>query len=394
MNNSYSLNIYGSTGQIGSKSLKILTNFFPKIKINLLVANKNYKKLIKQANLYSPKAVCLLDKKKIKYLKKYILFKKIEIVEPIELLNFIKSVKSDISLLAISGYNALNFLPSIFLSTKIVGIVNKECIVSGGHLFNQLIKKNNVKIFPLDSEHYSLFQYFNNLKKSNINNIKNIFLTASGGPFYNKELNTIKNASFHEVLKHPKWKMGYKNSIDSATMSNKCLEIIEAHYLFNFSFEKLKIIIHPEALVHSIVEFQNYTSVMNYFYHDMAIPIFNFFSYSTNNKLFPSINYKYSLNLNNSFFFYSPKKKQYPILRIFNKIEKSDPKNLIKFNCANEFAVNLFANKLIKFGDIHRIIEDSMSIDINMNVNNIKSVLNFQIEYINKLTFKLTKKYT
>ena len=138
MININNVNIYGSTGQIGSKSLSIIKKFFPFLKINLLVANKNYIKLIKQANIFKPKFVCINDRSKISYLKKNIKNKNTEIIESNDLSKFKKLLKSDISILAISGYKSLKFLPSIFNSSKILGIVNKECIVSAGHLFKDL----------------------------------------------------------------------------------------------------------------------------------------------------------------------------------------------------------------------------------------------------------------
>ena len=387
MNKIQKVNIYGSTGQIGSKSLSIIRRFFPSLKINLLVANRNYKKLIKQANIFNPKFICINDKSKISNLKKNLINKSIEIVENENLSTFLKSTKSDMSILAISGFQCLNFLSSIFINTKILGIVNKECIVSAGHLFNKLNSKNKTIIFPLDSEHYSL----NNLINNQYNKINKIYLTASGGPFYNKSSNEIKNISFKEAIKHPKWKMGYKNSIDSATLANKCLEIIEAHYLFKLPYDKLNIIIHPESLIHSIIEFKNYTSSLNYFYHDMFIPLFNFFAYSSRIEEFPFHNKKYDFNYVKSLNFFKPNMKKYPILKIFNQIDKSKPINLIKFNCANEFAVNLFAQKKINFGNIHKIILKSLSLELETNTNNINNIIEFQKQYYEKLQYNFGK---
>ena len=381
------INIYGSTGQIGTKSLSIIKNFFPLLKINILVANQNYKKLSEQANIFNPKYVCINDTSKISLLRKKITNKKIEIIEAKVLSKLIKSVKSDISVLAISGYQALNLFPSILSSTKILGLVNKECVVSAGHLFNQLNKKNKTIIYPLDSEHYSL----QNLLTNKYNKIKKIYLTASGGPFYNKNFNDIKNISFQRAKKHPKWKMGYKNSIDSATLANKCLEIIEAHYLFNISYHKLNIIIHPESLIHSVIEFENYTSLLNYFYHDMFIPLYNFFAYSNKTDKFPFLNKKYGFEYSQSLNFYKPDFQKYPILKIFNQIDKSKPINIIKFNCANEFAVNLFAQKKISFGEIHKIILDSLTLDIKTNIKDVNNIIEFQKKYYEKLQFNFEK---
>ena len=337
--------------------------------------------------MFNPKFVCINDKSKISHLKKNIKNKNIEIIEPEYFSKFIKLSKSDMSILAISGYQSLNFLASIFVSTKILGIVNKECVVSAGHLFNNLNLNNKTIIYPLDSEHYSL----NNLMTNQYSKIKKIYLTASGGPFYNKNFNEIKNISFQKARNHPKWKMGYKNSIDSATLANKCLEIIEAHYLFKLPFDKLDIIIHPESLIHSIIEFKNYTSSLNYFYHDMFIPLYNFFAYSSEIEKFPFFNNKYKFSYVNSLNFFKPDMKKYPILKIFSQIDKSKPINLIKFNCANEFAVNLFAQKKINFGNIHKIILDSLSLDLETNTNDINNIIEFQKMYYEKLQFKFQK---
>ena len=384
MNKVKYFNLYGSTGQIGSKSLQIIDRYFPSIKINLLVANTNYKKLLKQAIAYKPKFISINDGSKIKHLKKNINNKETKIIDSSELFHLIKSSKSDISILAISGYKSLEYLTSIFHNTNTLGIVNKECIVSAGHLFHKINKKNKTKIFPLDSEHYSLKSLFN---LRNYDELKKIYITASGGPFFKKKFNEIKNISFKQAKNHPKWKMGYKNSIDSATLVNKCLELTEAHYLFNLPFDKLRMLIHPEALVHSIIEFNNYTSVMNYFYHDMYIPLFNFFKESINEKNYPILNSNYDFKKNSSLNFYKPNLKQFPILNIFNEIEKS-PINLIKFNCANEFAVNLFAEKKINFGNIHNIIANSLSLDLNSQVNNVKNIIDFQNNFIEILKSK------
>ena len=275
------INIFGSTGQIGRKSLKLLKKYFPSISINLLVANNNYKLLISQTLLYKPKIIYIRNKKFLNFIKKNFKNKiKVKIFDHEDLISYLNQSKSDLSILAISGNEALPYLQSIFNNTKNLGLVNKESIISCGHLFKK-INKNNTNIFPLDSEHYSIFNLLDNFKKFEFSKVK---ITASGGPFLFKSIKEIKNAKLRDVVNHPKWKMGFKNSIDSATLVNKCLEVIEAHYLFNISFDKIDILIHPEALVHSIVEMQNNTSFLNYFHNDMAIPIYNFLNIALNKK--------------------------------------------------------------------------------------------------------------
>ena len=244
------INIFGSTGNIGTKTLLIIKNNFPFIKINLLLANKNYKKLLIQIKYFKPKYVCLNDNTKLSLLKKELLNCKTKILSSSDINDYLYKSKTELTILAISGYNSLNYLEAIFFNTNNLGLVSKECIVSAGHLLKKLSKKNKTKIFPLDSEHYSLNYLFTTKSLQ----YKKIYLTASGGPFLNYNLKNLENVTFKKTIKHPKWKMGYKNSIDSATLANKCLELVEAHYLFDIPYNKLRIIIHPEAVIHSIVK--------------------------------------------------------------------------------------------------------------------------------------------
>ena len=383
------LNIFGSTGSIGTKSLKIIKNYFPKIKINLIVANNNYKKLLEQAKIYKPKYICLVNQDKYKILKKSINNKNIKIITKDDLSSYLKDTKSDLTILSISGYSSLNYIQSIIINTKHLGIVNKECIIAGGSLVKKLCLLNKTKIYALDSEHYSLQNFFDkgvNIKKDHI---KKIYLTASGGPFLNKNYRYIKSASFSEAIKHPKWKMGVKNSIDSASLVNKCLEVIEAHYLFDIEYEKLEIIIHPESLIHSILEFDDYTFNLNYFYNDMTIPIFNFFKINYPLIFSKYLHNKFKIKNDFSLNFFKPNHLNFPILKTFNKINKNLHENIINFNVGNEFAVKLFSESKINFGDINKIINISLAIDINIKLNTINDIILYQNELIYNLKRKI-----
>ena len=367
------INIFGSTGIIGSKTLDIIKNYFPSIKINLLCSNTNVRKLISQVNIYSPKYVYLNDATKINYLKKNIK-KNINILNYNELKSYLINSKSDYTLLAISGYKSLNYLDPILINTQSLGLVSKEAVVSAGHLFKDFSKKFKNKIYPLDSEHFSIFKNIN----KNFFEISKVKLTASGGPFLGKNYHSLKNISFSAASNHPKWKMGYKNSIDSATLVNKCLELIEAHYLFKIPFSKLDILIHPQALVHSVIEFNNYTAELNYFYHNMDIPLINFLNlYNKESSFLNFTHKKYDFNKNLILKFNTPNSKLFPILSIFNKIDKKNPREFIKFNLANEFAVNLFKNNKIKYTEILKIIIKITSINMEYKLNNIKDIINY-----------------
>jgi len=213
--------------------------------------------------------------------------------------------------------------------------------------------------------------------------INKVTLTASGGPFFKRNFKSLKNIKFNQAIKHPKWKMGYKNSIDSATLVNKCLELTEAHYLFDIPFNKMKILIHPEAQVHSIVEFDNYVTQLNAFKNDMSIPILNFLFLAKHK--YNKQNNNYFIKDFNNLNFEKVKDEIFPIYKFFNQIDKNRPENLIKFNIGNEFAVNLYKNGIIKYTDIYKIIKKVTYLNLYSSVNTIKDIINYHEEVESKL---------
>ena len=373
------INIYGSTGIIGKKTLSLIDKNFQNLNVNLLCAKSNLKLLIQQIKKYNPKYAFLYDHEKLTNFNYKI--GKTKFLNLDELKSFLLSSKSNLSLLAISGYKSLYFLENIIQNTDNLGIVSKEAIVSAGHLFQKENYFNKTNIFPIDSEHFSLFELLNKINSNT--KIKKIILTASGGPFYKKKFNSLKNVKFQQAIKHPKWNMGYKNSIDSATLVNKCLELIEAHYLFDMPFNNMEILIHPEALVHSIVDFDNYVTQFNLFQNDMSIPILNFLSqskikYKYNDK-------KYFIKRYNNLNFIDVKEDIFPIYKYFNSINKKRPENLIKFNIGNEFAVNLYKDNKIKYTDIYKIIKKVTSLNLYSSINTIKDIIQYHEEVEKKL---------
>jgi len=381
------INIYGSTGVIGSKILHLINHYNLSIKVNLLVCKKNYRKLIYQSKKYKAKYIYIEDKTKIPLILNKIT-KSILIPNKEELDNFLYNSKSNMSILAIDGLDALNYINQIIYNTENLGIVNKECIVSAGHLFKKFNYFKKTNLYPIDSEHFSLFKFFNQFKRNKkINKINKIYLTASGGSLY-KQKNINSKISYKKIINHPKWKMGYKNSIDSSSLANKCLEIIEAKYLFDLDFKDISIIIHPEALVHSIVEFKDYTYVFNYFYNDMNIPLMNFLS-SCNNVKLPVIK-RYQIESNFSLSFDKKSVFKYPIYNIFNSMNKNKPENLVKFNLLNEYAVKLYANRKLDFHQIPRFIKKNMLLNDKEknNLNTINQILDYNKNFINKLNAK------
>ena len=374
------LNILGSTGIIGKKALNIINKDFNNYSINFLMANNNYKLLSKQANQFKPKYIGLLNEKNYIKLKNNLDNKNIKIVtgrECYQILN--KSVDS--TLVSISGISALKSIISSIKNSKKIGIVNKESIVSAGKFIIPLAKKSKTKIIPLDSEHFSIYNFLLNYNKD-VSYIDKIYLTASGGPFLYTDIKKFKNIKPADALKHPTWKMGIKNTIDSSTMMNKCLEIVEAHYLFNLDYKKLDIIIHPESLIHSIIKVFDGSLLANISNNTMSIPIYDFLNL---NKQTKNLYNNLDLDLINQLTFIKPDKKRFDSLKIFEKIDKNSLSEIIVFNTSNEIAVELFIKNKISFPNITKFIENSLNKFEKTKICNISDVIHYQSYVFEKL---------
>ena len=262
------ISILGSTGSIGETTLKIIKKKKNLFQINILVANKNYKKICNQINIFKPKIFIVNDIKTFLKIKKFARNKKTIILNKI---NEKTIIKNDISISAIPGIAGLNLTIYFAQHSKKLLIANKESIICGWDILIKTIKKNKTILIPIDSEHFSLLKLLEISKKEDV---KKIYITASGGPFFksNIKLNKIKP---HQALKHPKWSMGKKISVDSATMMNKIFELIEARKLFPFFKKKIGILIHPQSLVHAVIVYKNGLTNMLYHQPNMIIPIAN-----------------------------------------------------------------------------------------------------------------------
>ena len=340
------ISILGATGSIGIHSLRIFNKNKKLFNFYIFMADKNYSLICKQIIKYKPKIYIINNIDILKKVKKRFKKNKTKIFSTRYLQE--KNIKkSDITIAAIPGIAGLKPTIELVKKSKRILIANKESIICGWNLLNKELKKFNTKFIPVDSEHFSIWFALQNKYKSQ--EIKNIYITASGGPFKNKPLNEFKNISIKDALKHPNWKMGKKITIDSATMVNKVFELIEAKNIFNIPYNKLSILIHPSSYVHAIIKFRNGLSKIILHDTDMKIPIFN------------SLNY--------------PKLKEYkdkPIdivklnqlelskvnLKRFSsvKILKYLPKNSSLFETilvsSNDKLVNLFLKKQINFIDI------------------------------------------
>ena len=340
--------IFGSTGSIGSSLLKIIKDDKKNFKIELLTANKNYKKLIKQAKFFNVKNIVLTDYNSYLIAIKLLKNTKIKVFKNFDSLNkiFDKNKKIDYSMCAISGFQGLKPTLDIIKFTKTIAIANKESIICGWNLIKKDLKRYKTYFIPVDSEHFSIWSLLDNNKK---NNFEKIYITASGGPFRKLSLKKFKNISIKDALKHPNWSMGKKISIDSATMMNKVFEIIEAKKIFDLNYKQLEILTHPRSYLHAIVKFNNGLSKLLVHDTNMTIPIFNSI-YLDNNKKIKSkkIDIKTLNNLNLK----KVDKIRFPVVKILKNINDKDSLFETIIVSANDKLVNLFLCRKIKFRDI------------------------------------------
>ena len=341
------ITILGSTGSIGLTSLEIIKKDKKNFETYILSANKNYNLICKQIKEYSPKIFIVNDKKT--YLKILLKFKnkKIKIFNNFK---FKKKNKSDVTISAIPGIAGLEPTIEMIRQSRKMLIANKESIICGWELIKKEAKKNKTKIIPIDSEHYSIFKLIENVPK---NLISKIYLTASGGPFLDFTIKNLKKVKPKNALKHPKWNMGKKITIDSSTLMNKIFELVEAQKLFDFPQNKFDIIIHPNSLVHAILELKN--GIKKFIYHDtsMKIPIANaIYDGQINIKKIYKKKSKFKFE---NLYFKEVDKKIFPAITLKDKANKY-PSAPIILNAANEVLVEQFLKEKIGFLDINKFI--------------------------------------
>ena len=380
------ISILGATGSVGLNTLKIIDAKKKDFKIILLSANKNYKLICKQIKKYKPKYYIINDYFIFKLVEKKFKNKKIEILNNFNF-NF-RRKKIDFVISAIPGIAGLHPTLLMIKSCKTILIANKEAIICGWSLIKNTAKKNKTKIIPVDSEHYSIFKMIQNHK---ISSIKKIFLTASGGPFLNLEKNKFKNIRPKDALRHPKWKMGKKISVDSSTLMNKMFELVEAQKLFNLPKNKIDILIHPNSLVHAIVEFKN--GLTQFLYHEtsMIIPIANAI-YDGNLNIAEYLkkdNVSFEKNKIENLVFKKVDKKIFPSISLKSKINQY-PSSPIIINAANEVLVDNFLRQKIPFLRIFEIIKTIMN-DRNYKKYAVKKPIKiYQIKLIDSWARSIT----
>jgi 1-deoxy-D-xylulose-5-phosphate reductoisomerase len=346
--------LLGSTGSIGKNSLKVISQHPKHFQVLYLTANRNINDLILQAKQYRPRGVVITDKKLYKELKTTLS----GICKVFWGMGGILEVLQDpeINLVLNSLVGGIGILPtyhSIQLG-KDVALANKETLVAAGQLIMKNALKKRVKILPIDSEHSAIWQCILGEDKKNI---KRIILTASGGPFRNWSKEKLFEITREQALLHPNWDMGEKITIDSATLMNKGLEIIEAFWLYNVQLRQIEVVIHPQSIIHSMVEFKDGSIKAQMGVPDMKIPIQ--FALSYPDRLTLKTEY-ISFDKYNSLTFERPDLKKFPCLKIAIDAIKAGGTYPAVMNAANEVAVNGFLNKQIRFTDIPIIISETM----------------------------------
>jgi 1-deoxy-D-xylulose-5-phosphate reductoisomerase len=347
--------ILGSTGSIGSQALQVVEAYPAYFDLQVLTANQNADLLIEQAIKYKPNTVVIVDENKYDKVKDALWNHDIHVYSGKESLNqVVEANEIDVVLTAMVGYAGLKPTLSAIRAKKNIALANKETMVVAGELITKEASDNGVNIYPVDSEHSAIFQC---LTGEYQNKIEKIYLTASGGPFLGYTRDQLKTVTKEQALKHPNWSMGDKITIDSATLMNKGLEVIEAKWLFHLEPNQIDIIVHPQSIIHSIVQFEDGSMKAQMGLPDMKLPIQYAFTYPDRLKTnFPRFNFMDYPELT----FEKPDKTTFLNLQLaFNALEKGGTAPCT-LNAANEVAVEAFLKDRISFLDIERINSETM----------------------------------
>ena len=363
--------IFGSTGSIGTTTLKIVSENPELFSAVTLVAGHNVDKLMEQIEEFKPKHVYIQSKENADKIKKEFSYLEVYYGED-GLREIAKLEDADIAVSALVGIAGLEPTYHMILHTPIVALANKEVLVAGGELIMNLAKKHNTQLLTVDSEHSAIMQC---LKGEEGNEIDKILLTASGGPFFDKKI--TEDITVEQALNHPTWNMGPKVTIDSSTMMNKGFEVIEAHWLFDVQPKDIQVVVHRQSLVHSMVQFKDGTIMANIGPKDMQIPIAYALNYPKRLK-----NHIEKINLFNigKLIFEKPDLEKFQCLKLaFEAIERG-PSAQIVLNASNEVAVQQFLERKIKYTDIPKYIEKALERYDTIEIKSIGDVLQLDHE--------------
>jgi 1-deoxy-D-xylulose-5-phosphate reductoisomerase len=367
------ISILGSTGSIGINCLKVVKNLNSigyGIDIVYLTTNKNIGELSKQIDEFKPKAVVITDAKAHSEFVDSGKHKDVEVLKGDEaLIEICKRDDYDILVSSLVGFAGLMPTIEAVKKGKRIALANKETLVTGGKIIYDLAAKHKSEILPIDSEHSAILQCLTGEDNSTISKL---ILTASGGPFRNLDKKDFRNISIEQALNHPNWKMGKKVTIDSATLMNKGLEVIEAKWLFNLDVSQIEILVHPQSIIHSMVEFVDGSIKAQLGIPDMRIPIQYAITFPERIQSdFPRMDFrKY-----NTLCFEEPDFDKFECLKIAYDVIKQGGTYPTVMNAANEIAIELFLNSKVKFTDIPAIIKNSLDSHVNVKDFEVEDIL-------------------
>ena len=347
--------LLGSTGSIGTQTLKVISAFPNMFEVEVLTANNNCSLLIEQAKKHKPNTVVIVNEKKYPVVNTALSSLGIKVFAgPKSLEEVVESESVDLVLTALVGYSGLKPTIKAIVSKKPIALANKETLVVAGDLITRLCKENQVPIYPVDSEHSAIFQC---LVGEELNPIEKIYLTASGGPFRGLKKNKLLGVKKEDALKHPNWNMGAKITIDSATLMNKGLEVIEAKWLFNVKKEQIDVVIHPQSIIHSAVQFEDGSIKAQLGIPDMKLPI----QYALGvPKRLKNTFKRFSFLDYPSLSFEQPDLKSFKNLQLaYDAMERGGNAPCV-LNAANEVAVNSFLQEKISFLNMSDLIGNCM----------------------------------
>ena len=362
--------ILGSTGSIGASTLDVVSKFPDRFEVVGLAAGSNDEILEDQIRTFHPKLVALSSPDAAKRLRNRVQTTQVEVLEGEPgLCDVARFPDCDLVISAIVGGAGLQPTLSAIQAGRQVALANKEPMVMAGQLMQQEAKKHGVTIFPIDSEHSAIFQSMEGHRKVDI---RRVVLTASGGPFWEWPASDLKHVTQEQALKHPNWKMGAKITIDSATLMNKGLEVIEAKWLFDLPTSQLDVVIHRESIIHSLVEYCDGSVISQLGHPDMRTPISYAMNYPERVPLHPPL---LDLGQIGKLTFFPPDTEKFPCLQLaYDALAGGDglPATL---NAANEIAVHAFLNKQITFLDIPKVIQETMLAYQTAPLTSIEEVL-------------------
>jgi 1-deoxy-D-xylulose-5-phosphate reductoisomerase len=351
------LSILGVTGSIGTQTLEVIRKSKDLFNLIGITANKSVKEIKEIIREFNPKYVGMMNEECAKEIEEYCTEQKLNTIVYSGIEGLIKIAtldEIDIVVTSVVGMIGLEPTMAAIKAKKDIALANKETLVVAGELVMKAAKENGVKILPVDSEHSAIYQA---LRGNEYDSINKIILTASGGPFRGRTIDELQKITVEDAINHPNWSMGKKISVDSATLMNKGLEVIEAHYLFDCSYENIQVVVHPQSIIHSMVEYKDASIIAQLGSADMKLPIQYALNYTERKeKIANSIDFYEIATLN----FEKPNRETFKCLDLAYQVGKKGGLWPTILNSANEVAVDLFLNRKIGFLDIVKIIENSL----------------------------------